>query len=367
MQLRLSASLAFAFLVALVPSVRAEGRHVRVDARVGMYADDDATTVVTPRTRLWFAPDLDTEMWASYAVDFISSASVDVVSAATARITERRQEGVASISHTFRQTTLTGFASVSRERDFASQGFGLTVRQELARRSTAVEVGLSLLFATVGQGPTPLSDFGLHQGNFDARLTLSQVFSPVIEGGLTYEIQRVEGYQASPYRFVDVLPPGASLPSQRIPERVPDLRLRHALAATLAWSIAPWMALHSIVRGYADSWGLRALTTDLTLRAGPWHRLEGALRLRGHLQGGADFYRPRYEAVRRSMTVDRKLAPMWDALAGLELGWSTGPEYETPWFRALAHVDGWWFRWSDHPRMTGRRSVLVGAELELSF
>jgi hypothetical protein len=64
----------------------------KVDATVGVYADDDETTVVTSLVDANLRLPVPVMLSAHALVDAVSSASVDVVSAATTRWDERRIE-----------------------------------------------------------------------------------------------------------------------------------------------------------------------------------------------------------------------------------------------------------------------------------
>ena len=341
-----------------------------VDARVSIYTDDDETTVITPRTRAAWSPALGTQLGVGYAVDLITSASVDVravrvdgVSGATTRFSDQRHEILLSGSHEAGRRAFGAEASTSWENDFSSVGLGGSVRQELADRATWFEVGGSFMGARVGQAGTPLPVYSRALTAGGGRISVGRVLSAALELSATYELQHAAGYMASPYRFVDVVVQGQETPLARLDERVPERRNRHAAALRAAWAVTSSVAIHAAFRGYTDDWGMRALTADVPVRLSLPARLELTVRARGHLQSGADFYQPVYREARRYMTVDRKMAPMRNALAGLELGWASGPEFARPLFRPFVGCEGWFFEWSDHPRMRSRTALMCGADL----
>ncbi len=352
MRLQLIAAAAAALVVAShAPAARAQWS---VDGQVAVYADDDATSVVTPRTRVAWSPDGEAEVAVRYGLDIITSASVDVVASATRGFEEERHELAVSARHPAGELVLAGTAALSREPDFESRSLLLSVTQRLEDRRTEIEVGLRAGAAEVGVAGTPLSELGRRLDTLGGGLTVRRAMSPTLRAELGYVGERREGYQSSPYRWVDLAD------GLRAPEVVPGVRDGHAVAATLAWSLGPTVALHGVARGYGDDWGQRSLSGEALLRrAAASGGFEGAVRLRGLGRTAADLYAASYPTTARWMTADRRLAPMWSALAGAEVGWRTGPHLGTPVLRLTARVDVWRMRWSDHPRQEGRDAVLL--------
>src|SRR5262249_9620358 len=135
---------------------------------------------------------------------------------------------------------------------------------------------------------------------------------------LSYTLAQLDGYQASPYRYVGFRAPTG--PPLGAPENVPQTRLGHA--GTLRWThhLGEDTALRMHLRGYGDDWGILSGTAGAELRIGmgAW---EAGLNVRGYAQTGADFYRATYAQPLHYMTADRELSPFVDAFGGATLGW----------------------------------------------
>jgi len=157
--------------------------------------------------------------------------------------------------------------------------------------------------------------------SYGARLGLAQVLDrrTVIE--LAVESTVLDGYQASPYRWVAVGGDGtcAGAAPFCVPEHVPDLRLRTSGAARLRHALGEHASVGLDYRYYLDSWGVRSHTIEpaLTWLTGETSSL--TFHYRFYSQGEAGFYRPRYFDFDGSdgyLTRDRKLS----AFYGQELG-----------------------------------------------
>ncbi|HEY7376970.1 MAG TPA: DUF3570 domain-containing protein [Polyangia bacterium] len=174
-----------------------------------------------------------------------------------------------------------------------------------------------------------------HKLNIDTfEPSLSWTMTPrlVVQGGAT--IQILDGFQANPYRKVLV---GSQ---NRTPqEHLPDFRQRYALFARLAYALPELRAsLLAMVRGYDDSWAVRAITGDVTATKYVGQNLLVSGRAHYHLQGGASFYRDAlgYQTLGPAgqyWTGDRELSPMGNYLLGGKVAFFRRPQQErSSWF-----------------------------------
>jgi hypothetical protein len=181
------------------------------------------------------------------------------------------------------------------------------------------------------------SDSGLvtHSLNIDTfEPSLSWTMTPrlVIQGGAT--IQILDGFQANPYRKVLV---GSQ---DRTPqEHLPEFRQRYAVFMRLAYAFPEVRASTlAMVRGYDDSWAVRAVTADVvgTKYVGQSFLMSG--RAHWHEQSGASFYRDAtgYRVLGPAgqyWTGDRELSPMGNYLLGGKLAFFRRPQQErSSWF-----------------------------------
>ena len=164
--------------------------------------------------------------------------------------------------------------------------------------------------------------------------SLSWTMTPrlVVQGGAT--IQILDGFQANPYRKVLV---GSQ--SRTPQEHLPEFRQRYALFARLAYAFPELRgSTLAMVRGYDDSWAVRAFTADLVGTKYLGQSMLLSVRAHYHLQGGASFYRDAVElpdprAAGQYWTGDRELSPMGNYLLGGKLAFFRRPQQErSSWF-----------------------------------
>ena len=164
--------------------------------------------------------------------------------------------------------------------------------------------------------------------------SLSWTMTPrlVVQGGAT--IQILDGFQANPYRKVLV---GSQARTPQ--EHLPDFRQRYALFARLAYAFPELRAsMLAMVRGYDDSWAVRAITGDLTGTKYLGQSMLISGRAHYHLQSGASFYRDAmgYQILGPAgqyWTGDRELSPMGNYLLGGKISFFRRPQQErSSWF-----------------------------------
>lgn len=281
-------------------------------------SDTDATTIVAPTVKL--AGKLDqVTLDGTYSVDAWTGASVDVVTAATKAIHERRNEVDAALGYAGRTTTVSANYRFSYEPDYVSHGLTLGLRSELAGKNTTLSIDALGSDDRVGRSGDP--DFGIPVRTLGGRLTIAQVLDPKTIAELGAQTTLVDGYQASPYRFVAIGDVGVCMSNAPfcIPEQVPDRRLRTAFTLRARRALGRSVSAGVEYRYYFDDWGIQAhaVEPDLALRIGEQHTL--SVRYRYAAQSEASFYRPRYFDIAMTsgyVTRDRKLS----ALVGNELG-----------------------------------------------
>lgn len=171
----------------------------------------------------------------------------------------------------------------------------------------------------VGRSGDP--EFSLPVRSLGGRLAIAQVIDRTTIAELGWQTTLVDGYQASPYRFVAIGDVGtcASNAPFCIPEQVPNRRLRQAGTARARHAFGKDLSIGLDYRFYFDDWGVRshAVQPDVAWRL--THDKTLSARYRYATQGEASFYRPRYFDLAMTngyATRDRKLS----ALIGNELG-----------------------------------------------
>jgi len=307
-------------LVALAISCGGHGPRV-TDASSTVYvrSDTDHTTIVSPTVKITGAVDRAT-LTGTYSVDAWTGASVDVVTAATKAIHERRNEVDATLAYAGREVTVTANYRLSVEPDYLSNGVTLGVRAELANRNTIVSVDALGTDDRVGRSGDP--GFSQPVRTIGGRATLAQVLGPKTLGELGVQTTLVEGYQASPYRFVAIGDVGTctSFAPLCIPEHVPDQRLRTAFTARGRHALGDFSG-GLAYRFYFDDWGVmsHAVEPDLAWQLTKVQTL--SLHYRYQTQSEARFYQPRYLDLTMTsgyVTRDRKLSALVSNEVGLQ-------------------------------------------------
>jgi hypothetical protein len=292
-------------------------------------ADSDHTVVVSPRIHLNQSVTEDTKVDLTYAADVWTSASIDIRASASLPVTEQRDELDVGITHAFEDLTLSAGYRFSIENDYKSHGATGSASIDLAEHNSTLAFTGYTFGDTVGRSGTP--GFARALVTVGARLSFTQLFGPTTLGQLTYELSHLNGYQASPYRWVGFGGTGfgcQAAPQQDpntltcLPEHEPDTRTRHALALVVRHGLFERLSIGGSYRVYVDSWSLLSHTFGAQLGL-----LLGAdslvtLRYRYYTQNGVNFYHEVYAAPsnRNTFTTrDREQSPMQDQHLGIEL------------------------------------------------
>ena len=167
---------------------------------------------------------------------------------------------------------------------------------------------------------------------FEPSLSWTMTRRLVVQFGAT--IQILDGFQANPYRKVLV---GSQ---NRTPqESLPQFRQRYALFARLAYAFPELRgSILAMVRGYDDSWYVRAFTADLVGTKYIGQSMLLSARVHYHAQSGSSFYRNavQYQTLGppgQYWTGDRELSPMGNYLIGGKMAFFRRPSQErTSWF-----------------------------------
>lgn len=275
-------------------------------------SDTDETTIISPTVKLAGAAG-DATVAATATVDAWTGASVDIVTAATGRIDERRYEANGTLGYQLENVNLSANYRFSTENDYTSHGLTLGTRAELANKNTTVSADLLLTDDTVGRSGDP--SFGESVKSIGGRAALAQILDRKTLAEIGWQTTVVDGFQASPYRFVAIGDTGTcdSMAPFCIPEQVPERRVRNALTLRARRAIGHEVSAGADYRFYFDSWGVmgHSIAPDLAWRLTDSQLV--SLRYRYATQSEASFYRPRYFDVMKTdgfVTRDRKLSAL---------------------------------------------------------
>jgi hypothetical protein len=263
-----------------------------------------------------------------YYEDLISSASIDVVSQASA-YKETRTQHNAGVNYLHGSTLYSVGYIYSDEPDYKAHTGFFSVSQSMFGDLTTVSFGFTRGWDRVGEVAHGV--FQKSVGDADHRnwsVGLSQVLTRNLLLGLNFETDESNGYLQNPYRgvrFRDASGRGYSFG----PAISPNTRTGNAAAAQLKYYL-PWhAAADGSYRIYKDTWGILAHTvklgytqplfTDWTLEASA----------RYYWQSHANFYSDLFpfQNSQNFMSRDRELAQFRSLTLGLGASW----EFHPPW------------------------------------
>ncbi|HVY31935.1 MAG TPA: DUF3570 domain-containing protein [Polyangiaceae bacterium] len=374
--------------VAPIATAATERFRVGANAEMAAYTDTNGVTVLSPSTAAKLSS--TDEAWAargSYLVDVVSAASVDIVSSASSRWREVRQQGSLGAERQLsRQSRLGADFVVSREPDYVSLAGGALLRWEPSNKQLNPTFGYSFTHDTAGRTGTPFAVYSKKLSIHAVNLGLEAVLDPTTLAFFEVDALLEQGDSAKPYRFLplfsaEVAPriqPGAalSLVNQlrlpgRIEERVPGQRLRFAATSRFSRRFRT-STLIATERLYVDDWGLTASTSDLRYVRELVPRLAGILSTRWHVQSEVYFWNRAYTSslsdggltVPRYRTGDRELSPLWVATLGLGLRYGLGSPASPNRTTIALQLDESATRFLDTLYLEGRWAHLVVLQLE---
>lgn len=284
--------------------------------------DTNATTIWAPRARTRVRLGESVFVDGIYAMDSWTSASIDIVTAATDAVHEIRHEANAGATVELSRATIAGSYRYSTENDYWSHGGVGTLSIDMFEKNTTLVFSGFGSRDTVGRAGWPT--FRRPQSSVGGRLSVSQVLGRNAVGQVSWETTRISGYQASPYRFVAIGGQGTCAGSGElcVPESHPNERLRHAAGLLQRTALGRRASLGLSYRFYFDDWEIwsHTIEPDLSFLLGERGTL--AFSHRFYTQDSAYFYLPRYvgEAAELGhVTRDRKLSTAYNNQVGLRL------------------------------------------------
>jgi hypothetical protein len=359
----------------------------RASAEVGGYVDSTATSVLTPSVA--GTVENPTAGWGisgRYLVDIVSAASPDIVSTASPNWKEVRHAGNLGARYKPGNYGVAVNASTSYTPDYLALSAGAQLTQELDEKNLTLIEGYGFGHDTIGRTGTPFSVFSRTLDYHSISLGASRVVNTGLVIGFFGDAVLERGDQSKPYRYVPVfspevaagIPAGASAPQvantrlqARPLEQLPLDRDRFALTGRLAWR-GESTTLRFEERGYADSWGLRASTTDARYFVDASRRFTLWPHVRFHVQNGTNFWKRAYSATSvhdlpALRTGDRELGPLYTVGGGggmrIALG-GAGALDDLVWTTTL---DGFYTAFSDAIYVTKRYSALLTTGMEVTF
>jgi len=240
--------------------------------------------------------------YASYFVDNVSCASIDVVTTASP-FKEKRQEYGGGVDYLYRNTTVGLSVLRSNEPDYVANTIGATVAHEVLDGLTTFSLGYNVSHDDVGKAHT---DFADHVNRYQYKLGVSQVVTKSLLMILNYEAILEEGYLHSPYRAARLL--GLS-----VPEVYPRTRDSYAVALGIVKGLGSSdgqlnASAHLRYRYFWDNWNIRAHTAELGYESRLGERWLVEPHYRYYKQSAASFYANDFTTQMAFMARDRELS-----------------------------------------------------------
>ncbi|MDX1508723.1 MAG: DUF3570 domain-containing protein, partial [Woeseiaceae bacterium] len=233
---------------------------------------------------------------ANYYVDFVSSASIDVVTTASPYNEERTQWSV-GLDYLRGNTTMRVNYVSSVESDFDATTYAFSVSQDMFGDLTTLTLSYAYGEDIVGRSDDPTFE------RFNTRqhygVSLTQILTRNLISSLNFETVTDEGFLNNPYRSVRYVDSSVPQGYSFEPELYPRTRTGNAVGLRAKYFLPYRAALEGEYRFYIDTWDIQGHTAAVTYTH-PWGPFTFIAKYRWHDQTGAHFYRdifPRAQAT----------------------------------------------------------------------
>jgi hypothetical protein len=265
-----------------------------------------------------------------YYLDLISSASIDVVTQASA-YKERRVQNNFGVDYLHNNTLYSiGYIS-SIEPDYNSKTGFFNISQSMFGDLTTVSFGYSGGFDRVGEVErgVVVPTFRADADHRTWTLGVSQVLTRNLLLGLNLETNENDGYLQSPYREIRYIDPSVPRGFSYGPSNDPNTRTGNAASAQLKYYLPYHAALDGSYRFYSDTWGIHANTLVLgyTQPLSTSWTLDASARY--YWQTHATFYSDLfpYQDSQNFYSRDRELAQFHSLSLGAGASWEFHPTW----------------------------------------
>ncbi len=224
---------------------------------------------------------------ANYYVDAITSASIDVVTTASAYEEERTETSV-GMDYLHAETIMGLSYTRSSENDYEARTIAFNLSQEMFGNMMTVSMGYAQGNDVVGKTGDPRFSEDVNRQQY--RVGLSQILTKNLLLDMGFETVTDEGYLNNPYRSVRYLDSSSAKGYSYEPENYPRTRTSNAAAIRLLYHLPIRASIHGEYRLFDDSWGI----TANHVQVGYTHAFRDNwifdIRYRVYTQTKADFY-----------------------------------------------------------------------------
>ena len=283
---RLAAIGALALLWGLMPLLAAVLPEDRSDALYHAY-DGGGLEVNGPSILVRKQVGKNSSLSANYYVDSITSATIDVITAASP-YTEKRTEKSVGMDFLFNKSIMSMGYTNSVENDFYAQSAFFTISQDMFGDLTTVSLGYARGWDEITKTGDP--DFKEDADRQSYSLGISQVITKHLLMALNFQTITDEGFLNNPYRSVRYLDPTSANGYSFEPEVYPRTRTSNAAALRAIYYLPYRASIQGEYRYFSDDWGIRAFNAGIayTHPVGKHWLLD--FKYRYYEQNKADFY-----------------------------------------------------------------------------
>ncbi len=319
-----------------------KGRGLTLRGGLEFFNYNDSVNVNVSSPTAFFSAENPTAGWrvgASYTVDIVSNASPDIVAMASRRFDEVRNAGSIAGEIKAGPARIGLDVGVSIEPDYIGRSVGAAVSADLRNKTLTPALAYHLSFDILGKRNTPKDVFSRNIYTHTIDLGMSIVANATTIIGVAGTAEILMGDTSKPYRHIPMfaadvaarIPRGASpdlVSGVRLPvapfEQLPDFRARFAIAGRAAHRFES-ATLRAEERLYADTWGLKASTTDVRVLFDVGKQVRLGPHARFHIQGPVSFWQRAYVATPTSSgwelpqyrAGDRELGPLFSTTLGM--------------------------------------------------
>ncbi len=226
----------------------------------------------------------------NYYVDDISSASIDVVTlgASPNGYNEQRTEYSISADYLYEKSIVSAGYTYSDESDYTADTWFVGISQDFFGDLSNISFGYSRGDDTVKRNHD--SDFSENVDRNNYNITLSQIITPKMILGLTYNLITDEGYLNNPYRvyrYDNPADPSVPLTGYEV---YPNTRTSDAAAIRLMYYLDHRASLLTEFRYFSDDWNINAITAKVAYTHTFKRNWIFDISYRYYDQDNADFY-----------------------------------------------------------------------------
>jgi len=261
---------------------------------------------------------------ASYYVDMVSSASIDVITTASPYKEERTQYGV-GFEYLRGKVTYAASFSNSSENDYNADTASLSISQDMFGDLTTVS-----LFFTRGWDDVSRRGDDTFSDRVDRRIygvDVSQIATKNLILGLSFETITEEGFLNNPYRQVRYVDADSAVGYSYEAERYPRTRTGNALSLRGRWYLPYRAAIEGEYRFYTDTWDIRGQTAEVTYTHPLGEEWTFDVHYRFYTQNSAEFYSDLFprQNFQNFLARDKELAAMTSSTLGFGAAYAFKP------------------------------------------